>query len=198
MGRRDQDRECDGGMSGVSDCWTRRRAPGVTPSHRDRKTPPRCARGSSPCRRREIASPVDDLDVLLRIDRHRAVVGAEHHAVGAEHLDRLAHMRRPEAHGVDVKQLEILARPPLAADHRRAPACRRSRAASRNRAGPSPAAARRPCGRPRSSGADNGRTGPTGSCGRAPWRCRTDGRPARRACTGPSAARGRSARAADG
>ena len=60
--------------------------------------------------------PVDDIDVLLRIDRHRAIIGAEHDAVGTEHLDRLAHMRRPEAHRVDVEELEILARQRLAFD----------------------------------------------------------------------------------
>jgi hypothetical protein len=56
--------------------------------------------------------------VLLRIDRHRAVVGAEHDAVGAEHLGRLAHMGRPEAHRVDVQELQIVARHLLAADDR--------------------------------------------------------------------------------
>src|SRR6266487_3921386 len=54
--------------------------------------------------------------MLSGIDRHRAVIGAEHDAVDAEHLHRLAHVRRPEAHGVDVKLGEIIARPLLASD----------------------------------------------------------------------------------
>src|SRR5262249_23780838 len=54
---------------------------------------------------------VHDVDVLPGIDRHRAVIGAEHDAIDAEHLHRLAHVRRPEAHGVDVKLGEISARP---------------------------------------------------------------------------------------
>src|SRR5215468_1475726 len=59
---------------------------------------------------------VHDVDVLPRIDRHRAVIGTEHDAIDAEHLHRLAHVRRPEAHGVDVKLGEIIARPLLAAN----------------------------------------------------------------------------------
>src|SRR5215469_8608014 len=59
---------------------------------------------------------VHDVDVLSGIDRHRAVIGAEHDVIGAEHLHRLAHVRRPEAHGVDVKLGEIIARPLLAAN----------------------------------------------------------------------------------
>src|SRR5262245_738466 len=58
---------------------------------------------------------VHDVDVLPGIDRHRAVIGAEHDAIDAEHLHRLAHVRRPKAHGVDVKLGEIIARPLLAA-----------------------------------------------------------------------------------
>ena len=100
----------------------------------------------------EIASALTMSTCSHRIDRHRTVVGAEHHPVDAEHLDRLAHMRRPEAHGVDAETREIAAGQLLAADDRSAPACRRSRAASRNRAGPCTATARRPYARPRSSG----------------------------------------------
>src|SRR5262245_45604590 len=59
---------------------------------------------------------VHDVDVLPGIDRHRAVIGAEHDAIDAEHLHRLAYMRRPEAHGVDVKLGEIIARALLAAN----------------------------------------------------------------------------------
>ncbi len=135
----------------------------------------------------------------LRIDRHRPVVGAEHHPVGAEHLDRLAHMRRPEAHRVDVKQREILARQF---------ACSGSTARSGMPSQPSrqpkssrPMHRQQPAAHVRDHDLqprDSGRTGRTGSCARAPSRCRTAGRPARRACTGPSAARARSARAADG
>src|SRR5262249_47104026 len=47
-----------------------------------------------------------------------AVVGAEHDAIDAEHVYRLSHMRRPEAHGVDAEMGEVVARPLLAADHR--------------------------------------------------------------------------------
>ena len=132
--------------------------------------------------------PVDDIDVLLRIDRHRAVVGAEHHAVGAEHLDRLAHMRRPEAHGVDVQELEIVARHLLAADHRvlgHALAAEPPAEIEPAHARQQPAAHVRDA---RSSAAESGRTGRTGSSAPAPWRCRTAGRSVRRACTGPSAA----------
>src|SRR5262249_7273433 len=57
-----------------------------------------------------------DVDVLPGIDRHRAVIGAEHDAVDAEHLYRLAHVRCPEAHGVDVKPGEIIARSALASN----------------------------------------------------------------------------------
>src|SRR5499433_2681579 len=59
---------------------------------------------------------VHDVEVLPGIDRHRAVIGAEHDAIDAEHLHRLAHVRRPEAHGVDVKLGEIIARLLLAAN----------------------------------------------------------------------------------
>src|SRR5262249_47017118 len=59
---------------------------------------------------------VHDVDVLPGIDRHRAVIGAEHDAIDTEHLLRLASVRRPEAHGVDVKFGEIIARPLLAAN----------------------------------------------------------------------------------
>src|SRR5262249_39134357 len=59
---------------------------------------------------------VHDVDVLPGIDRHRAVIGAEHDPIHAEHLHRLAYVRRPEAHGVDVKFGEIIARPLLAAN----------------------------------------------------------------------------------
>src|SRR5262249_40607995 len=62
------------------------------------------------CRDRE---PVYDADMLPGIDRHRAVIGAEHDTVDAEHLHRLTHVRRPEAHGVDIQPGEIIARPLL-------------------------------------------------------------------------------------
>src|SRR5262249_51084674 len=64
----------------------------------------------------EITSPFTMSMCSPGIDRHRAVIGAEHDAIDAEHLHRLAHVRRPEAHGVDVKLGEIIARPLLAAN----------------------------------------------------------------------------------
>ncbi len=65
----------------------------------------------------EIAQVLDDVDMLGGIDRHRSVIGAEHDAVGTEHLDRLAHMGRPDAHRVDRQMLlEIGAGETLALD----------------------------------------------------------------------------------
>jgi len=87
----------------------------------------RCARESSLCR--QPGSPaVDDVHVLLG-SIGTAVVGAEHHALRARTLDRLAHMRRPEAHWCRRKAFaEISARQLLAADMARSGHALRSRA----------------------------------------------------------------------
>ena len=94
MGRRHQARQCHGGMSAVRESELRKTARRCATWHvillsasRDVEARPRCRRCS------------------LGIDRHRALVGAEHYAVGAEHLDRLAHVRRPEAHRLDTQVL---------------------------------------------------------------------------------------------
>src|SRR5262245_59674124 len=61
---------------------------------------------------------LDDVDVLLWVDRHRAVIGAEHDAIHAENVYRFAHVWRPETHGVDAEIGEVVTWALLAADHR--------------------------------------------------------------------------------
>src|SRR5215217_5376190 len=127
--------------------WRRTTTQSRLRAERSRRAHPESASEVKPEERRRAApqdflllgggkpEPLYDVDVFSGVDRHWPVIGAEHDAAGAEHLERLAQVRHPETHRVDVESGEIAARQFLAA-FLRARACLRSRAAIRNRAGP--------------------------------------------------------------